>query len=271
MEQVNLSNFESSNRSLFDLYIVQNEIGGGVTTIEELERIGEYPDAKSLIISGLNQETFEYLIEHFGNQFEAISFWKNKMVCDLSPLGDLRNLKYVHYFFNQRAEKLWNMKRNEGLTGLAIYDFSRLHSIEAVTDAPNLKYFSIGNKVWSKMDIESLKPLVHSNIEHFAWSGNKILDNDYLCIAQSQIRELDMSIARFKMDELARLVASIPDLKGTITKPYTEGSVTEYGTRTTWYFLCKGKRKLIKGKDEAKLEKYLTEYYDLVAKYRAEA
>ena len=89
--KVNLSNFETADRTLFDVSIIQNEIGGGTTEKERLERIEEFPDAKSLIVSGLNQESFEYLIKRFGNQFEAISFWKNKLISDLSPLSDLSN------------------------------------------------------------------------------------------------------------------------------------------------------------------------------------
>ena len=268
--KVNLSNFDSHHLDTYDISIIQNDVGGGTTGIEEIKRIEDFPEAKSLAISGLNQESFEYLIERFGNQFEAISFWKNKLVGDLSLLSSLGNLKYVHYFHNQRAEKLWDMKNNESLTGLAIYDFTRLHSIEEVAAAPNLEYFSIGNLVWSKMEIESLKPLIHSSVSHFEWCGNKVRDNDFMCLAQSRIKELDMNFARFKMDELARLIASIPDLKGTITKPYREGSVSEHGVRRTWYFLCKGKRSLEKGKDDEKLEKYLAEFNALVEKYRAE-
>lgn len=268
--KVDLSNFETADRTLFDVCIIQNEIGGGTTEIEQLERIEEYPNARSLIVSGLNQESFEYLIERFGNQFEAISFWKNKLISDLSPLSDLNNIKYLHFFFNQRAVNLWDMKHNEGLSGLAIYDFSRLHSIEKVVTAPNLGYFSIGNRIWSEMEIESLKPLIHSSISHFAWWGNKVLDNDYMCLAKSHITELDMDIAQFKTDELARLIASIPDLKGTITKPYSERSVTRQEKTTTYYFLCKGKKRLVKGKDDDKFEKYLIDFNNLVEKYRAE-
>lgn len=223
------------------------------------------------MISGLNQETFEYLIHRFGAQFEAISFWKNKMVSDLSPLSGLRNLKYVHYFFNQRAVKLWDMKANENLTGLAIYDFSRLHSIEEVAAAPNLEYFSIGNRVWSRMEIESLKPLVGSTVRHFEWCGEKVLDNDFMCLTKSNIKELDLNISRFKMDELARLVAGIPDLKGRATVPHWEMGYTAGNERTVYYFLCKGKKRLTKGKDEDKLEKYLREFQGLVERYRGEA
>ena len=109
--KVNLSNFENHRDNLFDLRIVQKEVGGGTTSIEEIDIIQEYPNAKSLIISGLKQESFEYLIQNYGNQFKAISFWKNKLITDLSPLGNLKGLEYLHYFFNQRATKLWDMRK----------------------------------------------------------------------------------------------------------------------------------------------------------------
>lgn len=266
---VNVSNFEETDFSVFDVSLVQREVGGGKTEKEEIDRLADYPEAKSLIISGLEQTAFEYLITRFGHQFEAISFWKNKFICDLSPLGDLNDLKYLHFFVNQRAAKLWNMERNEKLTGLAIYNFTRLHSIEEVITAPHLEYFSIGNKVWSRMELESLKPLIRSQVSHFGWWGEKILDNDYQCLADSRIKELDMSISRFHLEELARLVASFPDLKGEITKPYREFSITGHDQTTTYYCLCKGKRRLIKGKDDDKFEKYMAEFNGLLEKYRS--
>lgn len=71
--KINLSNFETSDVSLFDVSIVQRDVGGGKTEKEDIDCLEEYPTAKSLIISGLNQECFEYLIKHYGSQFEAIS------------------------------------------------------------------------------------------------------------------------------------------------------------------------------------------------------
>lgn len=168
----------------------------------------------------------------------------------------------------QLLSDLWDMRKNENLRGLAIYDFSRLHSIEKIVTAPNIEYFSLGNEVFSKMDIESLKPLIHSNITHFRWRGNKILDNDFSCLAQSKIKELDVYIGDFRMEELAKLVASIPGLRGTATKPYKEFGILYPGKETNYYCLCKGKRNLIKGRDEEKLEKYLSDFERLVEKYR---
>ena len=46
--------------------------------------------------------------------------------------------------------------------------------------------------------------------------------------------------------------------------------LTKSGEKTTYYLLCKGKRKLIKGKDDDKLKKYLEDYNSLVEKYKIE-
>ena len=262
--KINIDNFDTSKFELFDLIMTQKEVGGGVTSKEEIDTIRKYPEAKSLIISGLKQDTFEYLIENYGHQFDAISFWKNKLVNDLSCLSKLNNIKYIHYFFNQKVEGLWDMTNNICLKGLALYDFSRLHTFDKIEFAPDLEYFAAGNRVWSKMEIASLKPLINSTVTHFGWSGYKVRDNDYMCLSRSNIVEIDMSIRRFTMEELARIITSIPNLRGTITRPYTEGSIIKEHVKTTYYFLCKGKRTLIKGKDDDKLKKYLEDFERLL-------
>lgn len=266
---IDVSNFEEIRLYELELLPMEFDVGGGKITKEEIDTIKNYPAAKSLKVSGLNQETFEYLIKNYGSQFEAIAFHKNKLVSDLSLLGSLPDLKYVYYFFNQRVTKLWDMNKNVNLIGLAIYDFCKLHSIEEISSAPNLKYFAIGDAVWAGSKIESLKPIVNSSITHFAWWGDKVLDNDFLCLAASRVKELDLNVCRFKMDELAQLVACIPDLKGSAIQPYREGSIVKADkTETTYFYLCKGKRNLIKGKDDQKLEKYIREFETIVEQYR---
>lgn len=267
---ITLDNFEKIDEYELSLVPEDNDVGGGRITKEEIDKIRDFPNAKSLKISGLNQENFEYLISRYGNQFEAIAFFKNKAVNDLSLLGDLKNIKYIYCFFNQKAVDLWVMTDNENLVGLGIYDFSKLHTIEKIATAPVLQYFSIGDAVWGKAEIESLKPLTQSTITHFAWWGKKILDNDFQCLAKSRVTELDLNICSFRTEELARIVASIPGLRGKATTPYREVGIHENGKRTVYYNLCKGKRSLIKGKDESKLNEYLTEFDRLVEKYRAE-
>ena len=263
---IDINNFEKSNSELYDIVIIQKNVDGGATSIEEIDRIKDYPNAKSIIISGLDQKKFDYFIKTYGRQFEAIFFYKNKKVTNLSILSELENIKFINFFFNQKVINLWNMEKNINLTGLSIHDFSKLHNINLIETAPSLEYFALGNMIHTTMEIETFRPITKSTINHFSWYGNKVLDNDYICLSRSKINELDMNISKFTMEELIKIVSSFSNLKGTITNPYREISVIEKNVKTTYYYLCKGRKCLIKGKDDEKLKQYLDEYYKKLKK-----
>ena len=131
-KMIDINNYTSHTLENFDINLLQKEVDGGVITVDRIDEIAKYPEARSIIISGLGQDTFEYFISKYGNQFEAISFWKNKNVEDLSLLGSLKNIKYIHYFYNRKAADLWDMSGNTDLIGLSIYDFSKLHDISKI-------------------------------------------------------------------------------------------------------------------------------------------
>ena len=81
---VTMDNFDSSSFDIYDINLVQKEVGGGVISFEQIDTIRNFPNAKSIIISGLKQDTFEYFLNTYGTQFQAITFWKNKDGSDLS-------------------------------------------------------------------------------------------------------------------------------------------------------------------------------------------
>lgn len=70
-----------------------------------------------------------------------------------------------------------------------------------------------------------------------------------------------MMWANTKIESLRPLIHSA------VTRPYREGSITENGIKTTYYYLCKGERTLTKGKDDAKLQQYVEEFNKLVKDY----
>ena len=269
---IDKTNFNSSSFEYFDINLVQKEVDGGIVQKEQIDSIKEYPEAKSIIISGLKQDTFSYFIQKYGNQFETISFWKNKMVSDLSELGTLRNIKYINYFFNQKATTLWNMKENKNLIGLGIYDFSKLHSIDKIQTAENLEVFRLGNMVWSKMEIDSFKSLVNTNIKHFEWCGGKVSDNDYKCLSRSKIEILDINPTQFTMDELTDILSLFPEsLSGTITKPYRTMGIKDNNGYTEYHYLCKHKKTCVAGKDDDRFLRYLQEYDVMLSQKRKNA
>lgn len=90
---INNDNFSSTDG--YDIDLRQEDVSGGKITIEQIDTIKQYPEAKSIIISGLEQKTFDYFINKYGKQFQAISFWKNKGVKDLSLLSELEQIEYI--------------------------------------------------------------------------------------------------------------------------------------------------------------------------------
>ena len=130
---VDKGNFTSSSFDIFDINLVQKEVDGASVSIDQIdEAVGDNSNVKSIIISGLKQDTFDYFVKKYGQQFKAISFWKNKLVEDISLLGTLKDIQFINYFFNQRAISLWDMSDNKALKGLGIYDFFFLHTINEI-------------------------------------------------------------------------------------------------------------------------------------------
>ena len=265
---VDIENFSSSSFDIFDIILVQKEVDGGLISVDQIdEAIGNYPNAKSIVISGLKQDTFDYFVRKYGQQFEAISFWKNKLVENLSLLETLKDIRFINYFFNQRAVSLWNMSGNKALKGLGIYDFSRLHSIKEIESSVNLDFFGIGDLVWAGMEIDSLKPITNTKIRRFEWCGKNVSDNDYRCLAKGNIEILDINPTRFTLDELTDLLALFPkSLSGSITKPYITGSIGKKGSdeHTTYNYLCKNKKACVVGKDDERFQKYLKDFESLL-------
>jgi hypothetical protein len=111
--------------------------------------VAEHPDATALMISGLDQAAFEYLIARYGAQFLAIEFWKCPRIADLSPLEDLPGLRLAQFYWNQRATRLWNLARNPGLTGLSFDDFTRLHDLSDLQAGSSLRELACGDALHS--------------------------------------------------------------------------------------------------------------------------
>lgn len=266
---INMDNFDSPSFDIYDINLVQKEVDGGTISIEQIDTIRDFPEAKSIIISGLKQDTFEYFINTYGKQFQAISFWKNKTVSDLSVLSLLSDIEYISYFFNQKVMELWNMTNNKKLVGLSISDFRKLHSLKGIEKACNLMSLYVYDRVEAKMKVESLKPIINTGIKHFVWGGKNVSDNDYECLANSKIEVLDISPTQFTMLELTHLLALFPEsLNGSVSIPYTKGGIKDKDEYTEYYFLCKGKKTCVRGKDDKRFENYLNEFENLLKKCR---
>jgi len=107
--------------------LIEPDLSGGKISKETIQKL-ENTTAKKLTITGLRQDTFEYLINNFAQQFESIEFWKCPRVEDLSALEDLKNIQRIKWFWNQKSTKLWNCSKNKSLKTLVLHDFKKVQT-----------------------------------------------------------------------------------------------------------------------------------------------
>lgn len=251
------------------------DVSGGVIRKEEIDRIAEYPDAKSVSISGLRQDTFEYFIRTYGQQFRYINFFKNKGVEDWSLLETLPELEALYWFHNQKITKFWDMSRNYSLKALEISDFCKLHDLSGLEKAPTLEWFGFGDAVWRTSELESLRPLADTDIRRLSFSGKTIKDMDISFIPKMKALEVfDFPTNLFTMEEVAWLVGKCPNLEGYALKPYIETMV--YNEKTLKGdkpgVLLVGKRKpmlAIEG-NEKRIANHVTKFNKIVEQSRNE-
>ena len=67
-KMIDTNNYTSHTLENFDITLLQKEVDGGVITVDRIDEIAKYPEARSIIISGLDQDTFEYQSLYLINQ-----------------------------------------------------------------------------------------------------------------------------------------------------------------------------------------------------------
>lgn len=247
-------------------------------TPSEIDELNNYPNTDLVSITGLDQAGFEYFIKNYGHKLKIVDFFKLKSVEDWSLLGTLPNLEYVNFFHNQRITSLWDMSGNKSLKGLSILDFSRLKSIDGIGAAPALKYFNIGNAIWSRAVIDSFMPLSNTNLEYVNFSGKKIADGNFSFLETMPYLKY-FSGYMLTTEQCAWLFENYPEVdfstKG--TQPDRLKGVVyfddypDYSGKSDSHVACmvgKGKRIFACAGNEAKIQKCIDEFTLLKEKYR---
>lgn len=243
------------------------DLGGGKISISDIDRINEYENTERVEISGLRQDTFEYFIEKYGSRIRYIEFFKNKMVEDFSALSTLTEVRGISFYHNQRVTKLWDMSSNYKLEGLKLDSFTRLHSLNGIQAAPNLRYLEFGEILFASSTLTDLEPLAGTKLIYFEFSGKKIENNDISVYTRMpELKYLDFEPALYTTEEIAQIVATCPHLLGCSLGPYVtyENQFDDLDVRIS------GKRKpsLNSQRDAARIAAYTEKFYALVEQYK---
>jgi len=256
---------------LFDL--VLPEIGGGRFAASDLDRVRVPSTATALRVSGLNQTSFESLVTRLGPHFSAIEFWKCPRVVDLSPLEDLSQLRLVSFYWNQKATRLWDLRRTPELLGLHFDDFTRLHDMGDLASATSLVELEFGDAVWDSSVFDSLEPLsALTGLKSLKLSAKKITDGRIEPLAAlTRLESLTFASNQFTTKQVAWLRARLPiSLNSESLEPLRLFSPPLKCERKELDVLPVGKRKpfLNSVLDRARIEKHVAQYEAMVARFR---
>lgn len=204
--------------SISHINLIQRDISGGRIEIASIDTIRANPTANSLVVSGLRQDSFDYLINTYGNQFRVIHFWKCPLVENLNSLSTLKHVEHIVWYWNQRVDCFWDMSSNISLRGLCLQDFTRLHDLKGIELAPSLDSLIIGNAVWTKWIINSLEPLPKCNsLKWLRIDLKKISDERVEPLTRIKgLQYIDFPRNQFTTEKVAWLKSR---LSSTITSP----------------------------------------------------
>ncbi len=265
----NLDYYRHLNFKVIDetshLLLTQQEISGGRITKEDIDIIKRFPDATEISISGLTQETFEYFIVSYGAQFKAINFWKCPLVNDLKKIEHLHEVEYIVYFWNQRAENLWDFSKTKSLKGFSFDDFTQMPDISQISKSPTLEELNFGNKVWSTYILNTLEPLRDcTNLRNLTFSAKKILDNKIEPIASlTHLEKLEFPSNLFSTEQVAWLKAHLPaSINSKVLNPCWKNNnpITANGKNKDTVIVGKRKPLLDSVQDKKRIEKYVKKF-----------
>ena len=224
---------------------------------------------KILEICGMNQKSFEYFIENYGEEYEFLSFFKCQLISDFSPLEKLRHLQGVSIYWNIRNSTLWDMSENPELEYLWLSSTKKIayHPI-ALQKAKNLKQivfigdmdtpYPMNSLEWMR-GMDSLERVYFRNIK-LENRDTRVLD----CVPS--LTRFDFPAGMFTTEEIAYMCAKYPHMKGNSMGAYNTEDAILNDVRICGY----RKPGLDLPKGQARLEKYIREFDALVEKYKAE-
>ena len=258
--------------------LMHREIGGGKLAVADLDGIAHHPHATALRVCGLDQSNLETLVGRYGHQFTSLHLWKCPRIQDFSPLEDLPDLTLVSIYWNQRTTKLWNLAKTPNLRGLEFEDFTRLRDLDDLGNAVAIEELSFGDKVWVKATVASLEPVgVVTTLRRLSFALRKIEDGRIQPLANLRLLErLDCSSILFTTEQLAWLRAHLPDsTQSRVLAPieqFDKPLPNPKGNRADRDVLVMGKRKPFLNSlvDADRIQRYVTDYWNDVARFRQE-
>ena len=224
---------------------------------------------KVLELCGMEQKSFEYFVEKYGETYEYLSFFKCQLISDFSPLEKLKSLEGVKIYWNIRTNTLWDMSQNPKLVYLNLIDTKKIaYNPVVLQKAKNLKSIEFHGDMYTPYPMQSLEWMRGmSSLENVKLHLIKLEDrNSDVLESLPGLKRFDFPAGMFTTEEIAYMCAKYPHISGQSLRAYNTEDAMLNDVRVCGY----RKPGLDLPKGQARLDKYIKEFDALVAKYKAE-
>ncbi|MBR5014543.1 MAG: hypothetical protein IKY16_08070 [Bacteroidales bacterium] len=222
-----------------------------------------------LEICGMNQQSLEYFVQHYGKTYRYLSFFTCQLIQDFSPLEDLVNLEEVSMYWNIRADKLWNFEKNISLKAISISDAKKLTlNPELLKTSKVLETVCFSGSIFNNYPMESLECFSGMPSLKHLWLNNIRLNDKDLSALSSlpSLERFDFDAGMLTTEEIAWIVAKYPDLSGKCLCAYNKEDALLNDVRVCGF----RKPGLDLPQHQKRLDKYIAQFDALVEKYRNE-
>ena len=240
-------------------------------TPDDVDYEMSFPKSKKVLeIHGMNQESLEHFVTHYGMEYEYLSLFHCQLISDLSPLADLPKLKGVDINWNIRTDRLWDMSRNSHLTYLGIMDCKKItQGLTLMQSGQSLEELSVCGSIFTPYPMDSLSSFGGlPNLKHLHAMFIKPADRDTSFLETLPALEtFDFEAGLFTTEQIAYLCVRYPDLGGRFMGPF---GPDHPGSKS--FMRVSGYRKptLEIPRQQAALDRHVAKFNALVEKYREE-
>lgn len=226
-------------------------------------------DPEILEICGMNQQSLEHFVQHYGKTYRYLSFFKCQLIQDFSPLEDLEHLEEVDLYWNIRADKLWNFSKNRSLKTISISDAKKLTlKPELLKTSSVLETVCFSGSIFNNYPMESLDCFAGMPALKHLWLNNIRLNDKSLetLKAMPALERFDFDAGMLTTEEIAWIVAKYPALIGKCLCAYNKEDALLNDVRVCGF----RKPGLDLPEQQKRLDKYIAQFNALVEKYRNE-
>lgn len=226
-------------------------------------------NSEILEIVGMNQESLEHFVQHYGKTYRYLCFFKCQLIRDFSPLEDLKNLEEVSIYWNTRADKLWNFSKNNALKTISVNDAKKLTlNPDLLKTSSVMEDVFFSGSAFNNYPMESLECFSGmSSLKHLQL--NKIrLNNKSLDFLKNMpvLEHFDFDPGMLTTEEIAWIVAKYPNLSGKCLCAYNKEDAILNDVRVCGF----RKPGLDLPQHQKQLDKYISQFNALVEKYKNE-